>query len=714
MTTTLQFEVDAAGIALITLDDSTRSVNVVSPQFITELIEAIEKVASDAAIIGAIIRSAKSTFMAGADLHHILGLMGGPDTLADALALSERASVAMHRRLETCGKPFVVLINGTALGGGFELCLACHHRIMTDDPKASVGLPEVTVGLLPGSGGTQRLPRMIGLEPSLPILLEGRTLGPEAALKARVVDQVVPAAQLLEAGRAWLLSKPDPVREWDRKGYKASTGLLNGVTALAMSLRASTIAAQTHHNYPAPITILRCLFEGTMLPFDRALKLESKYFAQLLGHPVARNIIRTQFVSKAEAAKLARRPQGFPQRPVRRLGVLGAGMMGAGIAYCAAGVGIDVVLLDRSAEEAQKGKARYASVLEKEIQRGRRTREQADLVLSRIVPTADYASLAGCDLVVEAVFEDVRIKAEVTRAAEAVIGADAIFATNTSTLPITELATAATRPEQFIGLHFFSPVERMPIVEVIVGKRTSDATLAAALDFVGRLRMTPILVRDNRGFYTSRVFQTFIHEGMALLAAGVAPALIENAARFAGFPVGPLALLDEVTLELPLKIIAENRALAGESFVEPCGYPVLMRMVKELGRLGKKHGKGFYEYPADRKKHLWPGLSSAFPPARTQPSIQEVKSRLLGIQALESARCLEEGVLTDPADGDVGSALAWGFPSWTGGTLSYIDTVGIKAFVSECRRFAEQFGPRFQPSQWLCQRAERGDSFYPA
>jgi len=577
-----------------------------------------------------------------------------------------------------------------------------------------VGLPEVTVGLLPGSGGTQRLPRMIGLEPSLPILLEGRTLGPEAALEVGMVDRVVPAAQLLDAGRDWLLSRPAAVREWDRKGYKPATGLLNGATALAMSVRATSIAAQTQHNYPAPITLLRCLFEGTMLPFDRALKLESKYFARLLTHPVARNIIRTQFVNKAEAAKLARRPPGIAQRQVRRLGVLGAGMMGAGIAYAGASVGIDVVLLDRSTEEAEKGKARYAAVLEKEIQRGRRSREQADLILGRITPSADYASLAGCDLVVEAVFEDVQIKAQVTRAAEAVIAPDAILATNTSTLPITELAAACGRPEQFIGLHFFSPVERMPIVEVITGRRTSDATLARALDFVGQLRMTPIVVRDSRGFYTSRVFQTFIHEGMALLAAGVAPALIENAARFAGFPVGPLALLDEVTLELPLKIIAENRALAGDSYVEPCGYPVLMRMVAELGRPGKRHGKGFYEYPADRKKHLWAGLSSAFPVAQTQPSMQEVKSRLLSIQALESARCLEEGVLTDPADGDVGSVLAWGFPSWTGGTLSYIDMVGIQSFVSECRQFAERFGPRFAPSSWLCQRAERGESFYPA
>ena len=620
MAQTLRYELDCAGIALITLDAAESRVNVVSPEFISDLIGAVEQVASDPAVIGAIICSAKPSFMAGADLHHILSVMSGPQPVAAALALSERASIAMHRRLETCGKPFVALINGHALGGGYELCLACHHRIMTDDPKATVGLPEVTVGLLPGSGGTQRLPRMIGLEASLPILLEGRTLNPQAALKLGMVDQVVPAAQMLEAARTWLLSRPDAVREWDRKGYKPSNGLLNGGTALTMSMRASIIGAQTQHNYPAPITILRCLFEGAMLPFERALRLESKYFAQLFAHPVARNIIRTQFVNKAEAGKLARRPPGFATRPVRRLGVLGAGMMGAGIAYVAAGAGIDVVLLDRSPEDAEKGKSRYATVLEKEVQRGRRTREQADQILGRIQTTADYAALKECELVIEAVFEDVALKAQVTRSAEAAVGSDAVMATNTSTLPITELAAASSRPERFIGLHFFSPVERMPIVEVILGRRTDESTLAAALDFVGQLRMTPILVRDSRGFYTSRVFQTFIHEGMALLAGGVAPALIENAARQAGFPVGPLALLDEVTLELPLKIIEENRASAGGNFVEPCGYPVLKRMVGELGRAGKRQGKGFYEYPADQKKFLWPGLASAFPVAQMQPS----------------------------------------------------------------------------------------------
>ena len=420
MAQTLKFELDSAGIALITLDDVESRVNVVSPAFISDLIGAVERVASDSAVSGAIIRSAKPTFMAGADLHHILCLMSGPEPAVAALALSERASLAMHRRLETCGKPFVALINGHALGGGYELCLACHHRIMTDDPQATVGLPEVTVGLLPGSGGTQRLPRMIGLEPSLPILLEGRTLNPPAALKLGLVDQVVPAAQMLQAARTWLLSRPDPVREWDGKGYKPSNGLIEWSHRRDLEHAGLChIAAQTQHNYPAPITILRCLFEGTMLPFERALRLESKYFARLFANPVARNMIRTRFVNQAETAQAGPPGLDFSTRKVRRLGVLGAGMMGGGIADVAARAGIDVVLLDRSTADAQKGKARYAAVLDKEVQRGRCTREQADRILIRIQTTADYASLKECELVIEAVFEDVALKAEVTRAAEA-------------------------------------------------------------------------------------------------------------------------------------------------------------------------------------------------------------------------------------------------------------------------------------------------------
>jgi 3-hydroxyacyl-CoA dehydrogenase / enoyl-CoA hydratase / 3-hydroxybutyryl-CoA epimerase len=709
---TLRLEVDADGIALITMDDPGRSMNVVSPEFIGDMIAAIERVTGDAGIRGAIIASAKPAFMAGADLKYVATLAGGAISLDQAVEFSRKPSIDMHRRLETCGKPFVAAIKGLALGGGYELCLACHYRVLADTPDGKLGLPEVSVGLLPGSGGTQRLPRMIGLEPALTLLLDGKPVGPADALQLGLVDALVPPADLLQAAKDWLLKTPDPVRAWDKKGYAFGGGLLNPAVASAMTMRSAAVAARTQHNYPAPIAILDCVFEGTLMPFDKALRLESKYFAKLLCGSVARNLIRTTFLNKAEAGKLVRRPPDIPSIRVRKLGVLGAGMMGASIAYVATGAGIEVVLLDRELLIAEKGRGYSQALLAKEVQRGKKTRGEADAWLARIVPTADYAMLQGCDLVIEAVFEDAAVKAEATRKSEAVIPEQSILSSNTSTLPISELAAASKRPAQFIGLHFFSPVERMPLVEVIVGKATSRETLARALDFVGQLKMTPIVVNDSRGFYTSRVFQTFIHEGMLLLEAGVAPALIENAAKLAGFPVGPLALLDEVTIELPWKIVQESAAAVGAQFVRPAAYEVMRRMLEELKRPGKRYGKGFYDYPEGGKKRLWPGLAQAFPMAREQPELEAVKTRLLYIQSLETARCLEEGVLTHPADADVGSLLAWGFPSWTGGTLSLIETVGIKRFVSTCEALAVSAGARFTPSAALRDKARRGESFY--
>nr|WP_298726554.1 3-hydroxyacyl-CoA dehydrogenase NAD-binding domain-containing protein [uncultured Steroidobacter sp.] len=711
---TLRLDVDAEGIALITLDAADKPMNVVSPQFIDDMIAAIERVAGDAAIKGAIITSAKPAFMAGADLKYILGIAGGALTLKQAYAFSQKPSVQMHRRMETCGKPFVAAINGLALGGGYELALACHHRVIVDDPKAVVGLPEVTVGLLPGSGGTQRLARMVGVEKAAALLLEGRQVPPAEALQLGMVDQVVPAAQLLSAAREWLLKSPNAVRAWDVKGYRGSNGLLNPTIVKVMSERPAQLAASTRRNYPAPIAILDCLFQGTLLPFDKALQVESKHFARLLCDPVARNLIRTSFVNRGEATKLARRPQDVAKSKVTRVGVLGAGMMGSGIAYVSAVAGIDVVLLDSTQEQAEKGKQYSAKLLAKAVERGKQTKEAADAILARIKPTTDYADLAGCELVVEAVFEDVAIKADVTKRAEAVLADSAIFASNTSTLPITKLAEASRRPAQFIGLHFFSPVDRMPLVEVILGKHTSQETLAKSLDFIAQLRMTPIVVNDSRGFYTSRVFQTFIHEGMRMLEEGIEPARIENAAIAAGFPVGPLALLDEVTIELPWKIVQEAEAALGANYVRPCAYDVMRRMLYEIKRPGRRAGGGFYEYPADAPKHLWPGLSAAFPPARRQPEIGEVRDRLLYIQAIETARCLEEGVLTHPADADIGALLGWGFPAWTGGPLSFIETVGLEKFVDNAERMAAKYGSRFAPSDWLRARAEQGENFYRA
>jgi 3-hydroxyacyl-CoA dehydrogenase/enoyl-CoA hydratase/3-hydroxybutyryl-CoA epimerase len=707
-------EIGSDGIAVITLNDAGRSQNVVGPEFIEAMIGAIERIASDPGIRGAIITSAKSGFLAGADLKYIVGIAGGAISMQEAYEFSQRPSVAMHRRLETCGKPFVAAINGSALGGGLELALACHYRVIVDDPRVAVGLPEVTVGLLPGSGGTQRLPRMIGLQSALPLLLEGRTVPPAEAARLGIVERIVPGSELLAAARDWLNGTPSATRAWDQKGYRPSAGLLDPSVVRVMSEQPARIAARSRRNFPAAIAILECLYEGLLLPFDRALKVESRHFARLLCSPVARNVIRSGFVNRQALTKLPRRPPGVPKTTVRKVGVLGAGMMGSGIAYVTAKAGMQVVLLDRTEELAAAGKGYSVRLVDKAVQAGSLTREAADDLLSRITTTTSFADLADLDLVVEAVFEDVGIKADVTGRTEAVLPDHAIFASNTSTLPIDILADASRRPAQFVGLHFFSPVDRMPLVEVIVGPRTSQETLARALDFVGQLRYVPITVKDSRGFYTSRVFQTFILEGMKMLEEGIEPARIENAAQAAGFPVGPLALVDEVTVELPWKIVVEAEKATGSNYIRPCAYNVMKRMLEELKRPGRRFGAGFYEYPAEGPKRLWPGLASAFSVRADQPDQEVLKKRFLYVQAVETTRCFEEGVVSDAAEADLGALLGWGFPSWTGGPISLIDTVGLATFVHECDELAAACGPRFTPSAWLRSRAERNETFYPS
>ncbi len=700
----------ADGIATLTLDDPNAAVNTVSPAWIDAMTEAIEQVRTDDAVTGLIITSAKASFMAGADLKYILE-HASHLTPAEAFAFSQRATV-MHRLLETCGKPVVAAINGYALGGGYELALACTHRILADVPDAVVGLPEVSVGLLPGSGGTQRLPRLIGVTRAMEALLEGRSYKPAAALEVGMVDALASADDLLDTAQAWLRASPSPVRPWDVKGFRLpeSDGLLKQSTAGAMTLATGKLLARHGRNYPAPISILTCIFEGVQVPFDTALRVESRHFARLLTNPVSRNIIRTTFVNKGLAEKGARRPAGISRSEVRKLGVLGAGMMGAGIAYVAAKAGIDVVLLDTSQEAAEKGKAYSRRLLDKAVEMGSLSQGASEALLGRIRPTIDYADIAGADLVVEAVFEDTAIKADVTAKAAAVLGEHALFASNTSTLPITQLAEAFPDPARFIGLHFFSPVDRMGLVEVIAGRRTSDETLAHALDFVARIRKTPIVVNDSRGFYTSRAFQTFIHEGLELLGEGVAPALIENAARQAGMPVGPLALLDEVTLDLPMKIVRQSEA-EDPGYRRPDSMAVMEKMAEELGRSSRKAGGGFYDYPSQGGKRLWPGLADHFPLAADQPDVAEVQKRILYIQALETVRCLEENVLTHPADGDLGAVFGWGFPAWTGGTLSLIETLGVADFVADCDRLAQLHGGRFLPTPRLREMAASGTGF---
>jgi len=710
---TLDIKTDSDGIAVVTIDLKDRSMNVVSPEFIAEFDQAIDHIAGDENIKGAVVTSGKSSFIAGADLLQIVDeIAPGADP---KVAFAKWSGLqALYRKLETCGKPVVAAINGTALGGGLELCLACHYRVAADNPKAKLGQPEVQVGLLPGAGGTQRLPRMIGLEAALPMLLQGTHLSPEKATELGIVDQLVDSGQEVDAAKQWILSGGEAVQPWDKKGFKVpgGAGLMNPKAIQTQMFGVALLQKTTNHNYPAPIAIMSAVYEGSVLPIDTALQIESKYFAELLTNVVTRNMIRTLFVNKGAADKLARRPQGIDKSKVTKLGVLGAGMMGAGVAFVSARAGIQVILLDRSKDGAEKGKDYSRQLLQKRVDRGRMTAEAAADLLELIQTTDDYADLDGCEYVIEAVFEDRGIKADVTSRTEAVIGSDAIFGSNTSTLPITGLAEASQRPESFIGIHFFSPVDKMPLVEVIVGEKTSDEAIARTLDYIQQIRKTPIVVNDSRGFYTSRVFSTFTREGIAMLAEGVNPALIENVAKHAGMPVGPLAVTDEVSLELAYKIGKQTKADLGDDYVETPADAVMEKMVVDLDRRGKRFGAGFYEYPDGGSKHLWHGLAEQFPMADVQPSPEDVKTRLLYVQAIDAARCLEEGVLTHPADGDVGSIFGWGFPAYTGGTLSFIETVGLRAFVAEADRLAEKHGARFEVPKGLRAMAESGDTYY--
>jgi 3-hydroxyacyl-CoA dehydrogenase / enoyl-CoA hydratase / 3-hydroxybutyryl-CoA epimerase len=714
--TTLKFDLDAQGIATLTIDVPDRGMNVITPELTQELAAAVERVASDAAIKGAIITSGKpGAFVAGADLKDLVTAFDKGIDAVEAAKSSFELS-ALFRRIETCGKPFAAAINGLALGGGLELCLGCHYRVLADDPKAVVGLPEVQVGLLPGAGGTQRLPRLIGIMGALPLLLQGKHVKPAEALKLGIVHAIAPATEVVAKAREWLLGSPSAEQPWDSKKFRVPGGA-GPLAAHAMQSFGAGNAltlANTQGNYPAPQAIMSCVFEGTQVPIDTGLRIESKYFGKLLSGAVARNLIRTMFINKGAADKLANRPKNVPKSKVSKLGVLGAGMMGAGIAHVSAKVGIEVVLLDSTQEQADKGLAGIKAMQAKDLQRGKTTQDKVDTILGRIKTTANYADLEGCDLIVEAVFEKREIKADVTAKTEAVIPQTAIFGSNTSTLPITGLAAASKRPKQFIGIHFFSPVEKMPLVEIILGEQTSQETLAKTLDYVAQIRKTPIVVRDFPGFFTSRVFGTFCSEGQKMLLDGIAPALIENGAKMAGFPVGPLAVSDEVTMFLQQSIYKQQEAdNLPEKYRGKVGRPVIDKMVDELKRPGRRFGAGFYDYPEGQPKKLWAGLKDAFPLKVEQPSVSEIKARFLTIMALETARCFEEGVIANPIDADIGSILGIGFPAWTGGTLSYIDTLGAKAFADECQRLAKTWGPRFEPSEWLVARGKKNEKFYP-
>jgi 3-hydroxyacyl-CoA dehydrogenase/enoyl-CoA hydratase/3-hydroxybutyryl-CoA epimerase len=719
-----KFDVDADGIAAVTWDMPDRSMNVINLTVIEELSAIVEKVAGDAAIKGAVITGGKDTFCAGADLT-LLDQFGqvfaemartqGEEAAAAMLFEESRKLSLLYRRLETSGKPWVAAINGTAVGGGFELCLACHHRIAAANPKTRLGLPEVKVGLFPGAGGTQRIARMLAPVDALQMLLKGDQLRLDRAKALKLVGAVVPPEELIKAAKDWIKAGGSAKAPWDVEGFRLPGGPVYSKMGMMTFPAANAIyRRETYDNYPAARAIMQCVYEGLQLPIDTALRVESRYFAKVLRSPEAAAMIRSLFVSMQELNKGARRPADVPASKLKRIGVLGAGFMGAGIAYVTAQAGIEVVLIDRDQASADKGKAHSEKLISDQINKGRAVAADRDALLARITPTADYAALSSCDLVIEAVFEDRKVKAETIAKAEAVIGDNIVFGSNTSTLPITSLAGESKRPTDFIGVHFFSPVDRMMLVELILGKKTGDKALATALDYVRAIRKTPIVVNDSRGFFTSRVVGTYLREGHLMLAEGIPAAMIENVGRMAGMPVGPLSLTDEVAVDLAWKILKATEADLGPAAVDEGQKKLLAEMVEKRGRYGRKNGKGFYDYPEKGAKRLWPGLAD-LQPVKLDPDnidVTEIKHRLLGIMALETARCFEEHVLTDVREADVGAILGFGFAPYTGGPLSWIDMLGAKRFVDMMKALEKKHGARFKPAKLLLEMAAKGDTFY--
>jgi 3-hydroxyacyl-CoA dehydrogenase/enoyl-CoA hydratase/3-hydroxybutyryl-CoA epimerase len=715
-----KIETDDAGIALITFDVPDRSMNTLTGDVIRELGEIAQTLSTDANIKGAIITSGKASgFCAGADLGELGGsLSAGATGEAGLRALFDSCFTLnkTFRAIETCGKPVVAAINGLALGGGLEICLASHYRIVADNPKIKLGLPEAKVGLLPGAGGTQRLPRLIGVMKAAPYLLEGKTMSPQEALGMGVVHEVVPEAELITAARKYLTGKPDAVAPWDKKEFKIpGGGPYTPATAQVFIMGNAMLRKQSYGNYPAQINIMKSVYEGLQVPIDAALRIESRYFAKTAMTPQARGMIRTLFLSMDQLSKGAMRPEGIAKSSADRVAVLGAGMMGAGIAYVQALAGIESILIDTTEEGANKGRDYSVNLTNKSVKRGKLAQDKADALLARIHPTTDYSQIKGADLVIEAVFEDRALKADVTKRAEAELADTAIFGSNTSTIPITSLAEASARPANFIGIHFFSPVDRMGLVEIIMAKDTGNEALAKAIDYVLKIKKTPIVVNDSRGFYTSRCFGTFVQEGLEMLVEGIAPAIIDNVGRATGMPRGPLEMNDDVALDLGYKVREQARKDLGDAYVAMPSDALIAKMVTELGRYGRKNSKGFYDYAADGSKRLWEGLADLAPvkvAAATPELIEEIRTRLLYRQAVEAARCMAENVVTDPRQADVGAILGWGFAPWTGGPISLIDGVGLEAFVKTCDDLTRKYGPRFAPPQMLRDMAAKGESFY--
>ncbi len=716
------YSVNDAGIGTITWDVTGKAMNVMSQNGIQQLGDHIDAALADNDVKGVVITSGKDSFAAGMDLNVLANmrdnagdqpaqeLFEGIMRMHTLLRKIERAG--MDPKTMTGGKPVAAALPGTALGIGYEVALSCHRIFSAKNPKAKIGLPEIQVGLFPGAGGTTRVVRKLGVMASAPVLLEGKLSDPMTAKCMGLIDEVV--EDPVAAASEWILSAAEDqlIKPWDRKGYRMPGGTpyhpagfmtFVGVTAM--------VHGRTQGVYPAAKAMLAAIYEGALVPFDTALRIEARQFVSVLMNKSSSAMIRSLFINKQALEKGARRPD-LPDQRVKKLGVLGAGMMGAGIALVSAQAGIEVVLVDQSQEAADRGKAITEAYMDKGIKGRNSTEAQKAEVLDRIAATTDLNALSGADLVVEAVFEDPEVKAGITKEAEAIVGETCIFASNTSTLPISDLARTSVRPDQFIGIHFFSPVEKMMLVEIIKGRETGDRAVAKALDYVRQIRKTPIVVNDARFFFANRCIIPYVNEGIRMIAEGVAPALIENAARLLGFPLGPLQLVDETSIDLGARIARATKAAMGSNYPDDTSDEVMF-WLESAGRLGRKARAGFYVYDGDgRRQRLWDGLGQRYPLAESQPEITEVQHRLILVQVLEAVRTMEEDVLTDIREGDVGAVLGWGFPPWSGGPFSWLDMIGAGRAVEICQRLETRYGDRFHPPQPLKDAAAQGTGFY--
>ncbi|MBR0954912.1 3-hydroxyacyl-CoA dehydrogenase NAD-binding domain-containing protein [Bradyrhizobium canariense] len=719
-------ETDIDGIVLVTWDIPGRSMNVLDETTGTELAAIVEATAKDSAVKGVVITSGKDAFSGGADLTmlerinraHSELLMSKGEEVANKHVFDEVRKLSQTlREIEISGKPWVAAINGLALGGAFEITLACHHRVASDNPKTRLGLPEVKVGVFPGGGGTQRLSRMLQPKDAMRMLLKGDAIDLKQAVAWGIVAAVVPPADLINSAKDWIKAGGKPVAPWDEKGFKLPGGPVYSKAGTQFFPPTNAfLRRDTYDNYPAARAIVQCVYEGLQLPIDAALRVESRYFAKILRSKEAAAMIRSLFLSIQDLNKGARRPKTVPPTKVKKLAVIGAGFMGASVGFVSAQAGIDVVLIDLDQESADKGKAYTKAAIDAAVSKNRMMASDGESILSRITATADYAMIGDCDLVIEAVFEDRAVKAQTYAKAKPFVRDGAIFASNTSTLPITSLAEEWKDHSNFIGIHFFSPVEKMMLVEIIVGKNTGETALATAFDYVRQIKKTPIVVNDSRGFYANRCVMLYLFEAYEMLLEGIPPVMIENVGKMAGMPVGPLALSDEAAIDLALKILKAAEADLGPQAVNQEHKKLLVEMVEKRGRFGRKNGKGFYDYPENGKgqKKLWPDLSM-LQPKHLDPDtldVEELKQRFLVVQAVEAARTVEDQVITDPREADVGSILGFGFAPFTGGTLSYIDFMGTKNFVDLCLKLEKSFGSRFTPPKLLIEMAAKNETFY--